>query len=77
MNEYMLWAWARFSFTSTGIFLPINFLDNEEAGEETGELMAFGYLCEDGAAAIVCRNGSSVRRLVLTFPFDKAEIIWN
>lgn len=76
MTEQMLWAWARFSFTATGDFLPINFMDHEEAGEE-GELMAIGFMCGDGVDPITCRNGAIVRRLVLSFPFEKEEIVWH
>lgn len=73
----MLWAWARFSYTATGEFLPINFMDHEPGGEEEGEVMAIGFACGDGVAPITCRNGAIVRRLVLTFPFDREEIVWH
>lgn len=78
MTEQMLWAWARFSYTATGDFLPINFMEDEPGEqEEEGEVMAIGFACGDGIDPITCRNGSIVRRLVLTFPFDREEIVWH
>lgn len=71
MSEEILWSWGRFSFAATGRLLPLNFLEEEE------ELMTIGFECEDGAPPLICRNGTAVRRLQLSFPYLKEEILWS
>lgn len=73
MTEQMLWAWARFAFSATGVMLPINYLDDDS--EEVS--MIIGFECPDGGPPLTCSNGRVVRRLALSFPYEKEEIQWH
>lgn len=73
MNVRVLWAWETFSMESAGEILPINFIDmnNDE------NAFSIGHEVGDGADPIQCLNGRIVRRVTLTFPYVKEEILWH